>query len=253
MINAILKGKLSLNEERSEDLLTSCVFDTFRYSRKYELLFSFLKMARSHNNKVIDLHSFTNPIFEFWPFIKFDDCNPSEPDLIIEGQDGKDKILFLIEAKFHSSKSSVADENQEYPTDQLAREYDNLIRLVKDRSATKGYLIYLTAHMDFPYLDVKESEDEFTQKRKDPCFIYWLNWQTLTKLIDQEKETILIELKQLLQRHGLNFFRGIPVIDNAIVENWKKWQFYKKNNLYKWEPELKVIYYPYRFIVNKNQ
>jgi hypothetical protein len=116
----------------------------------------------------------------------------------------------LIEAKFRSSKSSWADNSSLVPTDQLAREWDNL-RVVARARGARPFLIFLTPDGCCPVEDLASSLDELREKRRDlPDVpqILWLSWRSLNRLPLHE-DAVLRDLQLLLSRLDLTLFQGV--------------------------------------------
>src|SRR5687767_11782643 len=109
MITALCHSKLSRELEGMEDLLTSAVFGRLKYMMPRDALIPFLSCARYSNGE----HALPSNAdvqqakYTFWPWWKFEDCQGSEPDLVID-LDTSDGLAYkvLIEAKFRSGKSS---------------------------------------------------------------------------------------------------------------------------------------------------
>lgn len=149
MIEALLHGKLSRDQENMEDTLTSNVFGLIKYVEPEQALFSFLAgaqdLSRSKPLTFLQQASCDFINYEFWPRWSEADCYGCEPDVVIRVHlKGDRRLVILIEAKYHSGKSSVADQELERPNDQLAREWDNLVHLAQ-RERAQPILIYLTA------------------------------------------------------------------------------------------------------------
>lgn len=138
MLMALLRGKLSLDQENMEDILTSNVFGVLKYLPPGVALVPFLgKAATPEPEKEYPLANLSSDVvvkYEFWPWLAEPGRALSEPDVLIriDDPDGK-RIVVLIEAKYLSGKSSEED-GTEHPNDQLAREWDNLQRLAVKES-----------------------------------------------------------------------------------------------------------------------
>ncbi len=89
MLDALLQGKLSREQENMEDMLTSMVFGTFRRVPAYRGLLPFLREAdqiigthplpQTHNDYSADYDH-----YEFWPsWQEFDNVASCEPDVVI--------------------------------------------------------------------------------------------------------------------------------------------------------------------------
>jgi hypothetical protein len=72
MLDALIKGKLSREQENMEDILTSNVFGLMKYLPPSEALIPFLKQAEDPEGckPFEDLSSEAEAEFEFWPTIE---------------------------------------------------------------------------------------------------------------------------------------------------------------------------------------
>ena len=203
-----------------EDILTSNVFGLLRYVRPQEGIMKYLSLAEDEDRKrPLESLSFLSEVpqdsieYEFWPWWEESDCIGCEPDVVISLKipDKKD-LLVLIEAKYLSGKSSEADESYDTPTDQLAREWDNL-SVKANKLDDCPVLIYLTAHYAYPVQDINDAISEFRKKRPNGAkpVIYWLSWRHLTTVCESSHHPILNDIKLLLDRLGLTFFDGIAL------------------------------------------
>jgi len=141
-----------------------------------------------------------------------------------------DKFTLLVEAKLWSDKSSVADEGR-VPSDQLAKEWDNLVRLCK-RSDARPLMLYLTADTRVPNQSLQESSAEFTQKRSAlavhaPFSCAWLSWRHVAPALLGRDGIIERDLMALVKRLGLIFFEGISIITPTTTQ----WSFRTVFNL----------------------
>jgi hypothetical protein len=102
LFQAQLNGKLTVEEERLEDLLTSNVFGSIKYLEPNEGLLPILQSAvdvkgqslLNSSSRLFDVH------YSFWPWLKENECKPCQPDVLIDfmlSDNGK-KIL-LVESK----------------------------------------------------------------------------------------------------------------------------------------------------------
>ncbi|MCH8205743.1 MAG: hypothetical protein IH956_01930 [Chloroflexi bacterium] len=173
--------------------------------------------------------------------------------------------LLLVEAKYHAGLSSEEDERDE-PTNQLARELDNLsavspavlgwsagLRLVS-RS-----LLFVTPDMSMPRADLERALDEFQRKRKEQGDIFWTSWRSLPSILENALKTesdpgrvaVLEDMLALLSRKGLTMFRGIkPVKHRFSVDDFL---FYRPvPQGYRWpdipEPDSTLAAYRYEGI-----
>ena len=217
MLQAILKGKLSREQENMEDILTSNVFGLLRYVQPQEGILKYLSLAEDKDGirPLEYLNSFNEFLqnsveYEFWPWWQEMGCIGCEPDVVISIKipDKKD-LLILIEAKYLSGKSSEADESYDTPYDQLAREWDNL-SVMADESDKSPILVYLTAHYTYPQEDINNAVSELREKRPGDAepVIYWLSWRHLHKVCENSRTFVLDDLMCLLSRLNFKFFNG---------------------------------------------
>lgn len=220
MLQALLLGKLSREQENMEDILTSNVFGLLKYVRPEEGILNYLSLAEDEDGKrpLQSLSSLSEDTlasieYEFWPWWEETNCNGCEPDVVIKLElPDQQNLLVLVEAKYLSGKSSEADEVDDTPTDQLAREWDNL-RVKADESDERPVLIYLTAHYAYPYREIYDAISEFLEKRPGGArpVIYWLSWRHLCTVCDSSPLPVLDDIKLLLERLDLQFFDGIAL------------------------------------------
>jgi hypothetical protein len=210
MLQAQLRGKLTRKEEDLEDLLTSNVFGSIKYVPSEDALLPLLATSIDidGNAPFVALQPVSSTEYHFWPWVQEQGCEGCEPDVLarIRCLTGKNIIVF-IEAKYLSDKSSEATEG-DLPTDQLAREWDNLTCLA-DRENAMPLLLYVTADMGFPRKSVEESRQEYMRKRKKDMSVFWISWRKLPKLFSYARHQILNDLVEVLRRQGLIFFEGI--------------------------------------------
>ena len=241
MLQAQLRGKLTREEEDMEDLLTSNVFGSIKYIPPEEALLTLLTSSRDSDGNVPihDPQSIASVEYKFWQWIQEPDCEGCEPDVLITIQlASEQKIIILVEAKYLSDKSSEANE-QGAPTDQLAREWDNLTRLASREKATPIFL-YVTADLGYPRKSIEDSHQEYFRKRKREMNVFWISWRKLPTLFSNAKEEILKDLVKVLRKQGLTFFEGITNLDpidfkwlfRAVV-NWD-WSPYNECSIH-WE------------------
>ncbi len=237
MLQALLKGKLSREQENMEDILTSNVFGLLKYVPPEEGLLNYLALSedKDGNQPLKYLRSLNevsqNSIsYEFWPWWEEPNCYGCEPDVVIKLEiPDKQDLLVLIEAKYLSGKSSEADESYDAPIDQLAREWDNLS--VKANNDECPVLIYLTVHYAYPIQDINDAENEYLNKRPERTepVIYWLSWRHLYKACENSYHPVLNDIKLLLDRLDLKFFDGVKLEYVQIPWSFEKvfdWQKY---------------------------
>jgi hypothetical protein len=234
VLQAILRGKLSRDNEQIEDILTSNVFGLLKYSVTAPLL-KFLSLARTPDGTVPleRVASYGDKVqinWEFWPYWSIGGCLPCEPDVVLTLRvAGQAPTLVLIEAKLNSGKSRLADDAK-VPVDQLAREWDNLLAQAQDIEA-QPVLVYLTGHFSMPRFEIRESEQEYIEMRGSCPIIAWLSWRDLLPILRRHQENgILDDLVALLERMDLTYFQGIrPVIPVEF-----EWRFRRDNARFSW-------------------
>jgi hypothetical protein len=208
MIEAFLRGKLSVQQENMEDLWTSCVFGSLRLLPPSSGILPFLAQARSWKDETtlilpVESDDRSEIEYQFWPTLEGPGTHRCEPDLLIRLRPTQQ--LFLVEAKLHSGKSTEAD-GGERPYDQLAREWDNLLAISGN---FEPVLVYLTADRTMPRESIAQSVKEFTQKRPQ-CIeprIFWLSWQHLSGL-PRDNGGVISGLNSMLARLDLLAFDG---------------------------------------------
>jgi hypothetical protein len=228
MLAAILRGKLSPEQENMEDILTSNVFGALKYVAPEEALLPFLAEAQQAETKgkslawLKDVNG-VNADYCFWPWWEESGCVGCEPDVVlrIDSPNGK-KSLVLVEAKLFSGKSSEGSEEELHPTDQLAREWHNLVHVAR-REDREPVLIYLTAGFCCPLDAVDASRKNFEAKtltKEQPFECLWLSWRHLEKVIRNDDHPILKDLWAVLQRLALTFFNGVSSVTNPGPIKW---------------------------------
>ena len=218
-----------------EDILTSNVFGVFKYVPLQDGLLPFLARAEASDGRQPLRFLFENDgagvalsgEMSFWPSWMSDDCNGCEPDVVIALDcPNRKPQLICIEAKYLSGKSSDADETDERPTDQLAREWDNLWRIAGE--GCEPTLIYLTADIGCPVVDIEASVVEFKVKygsSKPSPNILWLSWRLLSTSLGTKAYTK--DLAELMRRLGLIYFTGFGALDSKPLG----WCF---SEVYRW-------------------
>ena len=221
MIDAILKGKLSIHQENMEDILTSVVFGMLKFVDAKEGLIPFLSRAVKADGQTLKdiIDGCTGGEYDFWPYYKYYE-RPCEPDVVITLKGGPKPILVVVEAKYRSGKSSESDDTL-LVNDQLAREYMNLLEYSR-RISAEPVLIYLTQDVGRPHDEIARSLHEIEKKHADQAAvdIYWLSWRHLTELPTQGN-VILEELVSLLEKKlRLFFYRGVSRFDAVGEVAW---------------------------------
>jgi len=233
MIHAWIRGKLSREQENAEDLLTSNVFGLLSYLPPDKGLLNFLAQSQAIDGEHA-LNWLVGPSalgakmsLEFWPFWQEAGCISCEPDVVIRLQfENRPKIIILLEAKFRSGKSSIANTVDNRPYDQLAREWDNLVR-VAAREVADPYQIYVTSNIGIPRAEIDESIKEYRSKRLDdgrlPKMLA-LSWRQLPEVLRQNNEPMARDLCALADRLTLRYFHGFQFNCSISSLTWN-WQF----------------------------
>ena len=224
MLEALLLGKLSREQENMEDVLTSIVFGTFRKEPAAEGVLPFLGSAEEIIGTCPIIQNYSDysadyDKYEFWPSWQgIDNVASCEPDVVIELNAGENKsILVLIEAKYQSGVSSKSSKDM-IITHQIAKEWLHLNQRAKERNCIP-WLIYLTADIgkNSPKDDIVEAQEEIRKKCHtdgDNLTISWLSWRVLSKLFGQKQDSgTLRDLGNLAEHLNLIYFEGIPVLE----------------------------------------
>jgi hypothetical protein len=239
MIQALLHGKLSLKQENAEDILTSNVFGLLRYVRPEVGILPFLARSESVLGErplgaLIDRHASEscNAHYDFWP--RWDGC---EPDILLDIKRDSVRYLVAVEAKYRSSKSSFALEEDELaddsetdgpearqlPNDQLAKEWSHLAKEAIVKEATP-VLVYLTAHIGCPKSEIEESLKYCTG-----AALCWLSWRELPRLFRGQNDEHLKDIVRLAERLDLSFFEGCSCGTQFVRIGWifqdNQWRF----------------------------
>ena len=231
MIQALLHGKLSCDQENMEDILTSNVFGLLRYRVLADTLLRFLKKARRLDGQLLfpDGRQIMDYRFRFWPKLPATaDSYGCEPDVEISlDLDNGLRYLLFVEAKFNSGKSSSDEPDDpsqqkapeppaERPYDQLVTEWRQVVFLAQQtRPQRQPILIYLTAHMIPPMEDLRESvrsANRTSTRVQRPFECYWLSWRHLRQIVDAQPDPLQRDLLALLDHLDLTFFAGFSRI-----------------------------------------
>lgn len=181
-----------------------------------------LSVAERHDGStpLENLHDISTANFIFWQRMKEQSCHACVPDVLIDiTHKNGNKTTILVEAKYGSGKSSEADESDK-PYDQLAREWDNLVAYTKRNNSTP-YLLYVTADISFPNIDIEESQSDYSRIRGNKIDVIWLSWRKLPAVFQNNKHEIIKDLVEILRQQGLTFFEGFNI--NTLERS--KWQF----------------------------
>jgi hypothetical protein len=244
VIEALLHGKLSPKQENMEDILTSNVFGLLQYVPHELGLFPLLAKAKTIEGesplyKLAEARGTVD--FDFWP--QWRNCEP-DVELFVQCADG---CLYSVgvEAKYHSGKSSEAEELEEGAeeqieadcTDQLNREWIALVEVAAER-VTTPVLLYLTADVGFPKEQIQNSLDEYRRKCRGslPPVICWLSWRELSSLFCDRSDARLATLGRMLDKMGLYYYRGVS-LEGRIHADWvfhQGWSFETPRTTCEW-------------------
>ena len=212
MLMALVRGKLSSEQENMEDILTSNVFGLLQYCSPASGCLPFLRLARTTEGMrpLEHLPDGTRVKYEFWPVWQAL-TGKCEPDVVLRLRAPDDsRTIVAIEAKFRSDKSSEAtDATSTLVGDQLAREWENLA----DHATKEGSgscLVYVTADMSIPSASIEASRVEHRAKRGTDPLIAWVSWRHLEWVIRSSDVRMLRDLAPMLDRLNLTFFHGGP-------------------------------------------
>jgi hypothetical protein len=222
MLQALLKGKLSTTQENMEDIMTSNVFGTFEHIPPHEGLLPFISLSKDTRDQTLNFLKgleVEGIAYNFWPWWASPTTIGCEPDLVISLKTPDKNYMILVEAKLYSGKSSSADNGNTLPTDQLAREWDNL---VKKSQGSVPILIYLTAEISIPKDDIDSAIREYHTKRPDELSpkIYWLSWRQLHNCFHSSRKPALHYLSMLASKLNLTFFCGIQDLPSSEPISW---------------------------------
>lgn len=196
MYLAELRGKLSQNIERMEDVLTSNVFSFFKYSTRDVFFKGFLNDL-GFDISPQDAHAAQ---FFFWP--RFDDN--TEPDLVIV----VGRYYLLIECKYFSGFAGESAKTRA----QLVREIECGQLDAGNQNKEFWFLVVTADH----YMKQHRFQDVPENARHR---FKWLNWQQVSAFlykvlesdidIRQEEIAFARDLYDLLDKKNLRDFQGI--------------------------------------------
>ena len=227
MLQALLDGKLSSSQANMEDVLTSCVFGCFKYDEPNDGLGIFLRAARGSNQddrplEALDIHKAK---YIFWPAWNVDGLSNCEPDVVleIETRDNR-RLMVLVEVKFRSGKSAYADEASDAPTDQLAKEWDHLVKKAIEQESDP-VLLYVTSNALFPGDDISAAGREYKKKRLNsanyrPFRCHWISWRSLFQMFNGRNGPIATDLSALAKKLSFKEFDGYGFSGCVGPVNW---------------------------------
>lgn len=216
MLHAQLHGKLSRDQENLEDILTSNVFGALSYAAPGAGLIPFLRCVEGADaaplRALLSSSTINRAEYTFWPWTEQPGCRGCEPDVRLDLYSGDElEAVIFVESKYRSEKSSEADATDGVlpPRDQLAREWDNLVRISGNIPA---FLLYVTAHYREPAEDIAASQHDLEQRRGARGAIAWLPWRAFSQLHFSTDQRLLLDVQRLLRdRYELRYFSGVRV------------------------------------------
>jgi hypothetical protein len=205
MYQAELRGKLSVNNEEKEDILTSNVFSFFKYSNREVFLARFLGLLQIQVTK----QEAKKARFEFWPHYE----DNTEPDVIVY----IGPYYLLFEAKFFSDFGKET----EVLESQIKRELKQGLQEAKNQNKEFLY-IPITANYVRPKSILAEAPKNYQK------YCRWVNWQKVARLlysIQNDKSVRLTmrekefadDLYQLLIKKKLGTYNGISTINQELI------------------------------------
>lgn len=222
MLEALIHGKLSREQENMEDILTSCVFGLLKHVPPRDGLLPFLMQARAIDGShplwsVLDTAAEVS--YEFWPWWEHGSSVACEPDVVLRSTlPHGAKHIVLVEAKLHSGKSPCIRPENDGPTDQLAREWWHLERQAKLDGA-KPTLVFLTAGFGVPVAELRASLDECSRWCVSSPRLCWLSWRYLWRIAEHSTHPLMRDLHALLERMQLRFWFGLRV-PTGVRDAW---------------------------------
>lgn len=264
---AELFGKVSEDTpslERREDLLTSNVFQSFRYLKPSLGIIPFLNSVLEDNKIQIDLDpdvDWTVDYF-FWPI---GSIRKREPDLLISLKSEVLNYAFVVEAKYLSGPSDkeTDEENEEKEFgNQLSDQFIDLKQrnykyrgtiISLDVRLENCFLLYLTADNSRPKTVLELAMEQFKKNFPNSevdinSHLLWTNWTKVwtvlkkTKIDEFPYHLIRNDLISLLERKGFKEFTGFSIEEwgikyNSFYQeiwfdfdsrhfNWRKARFY---------------------------
>ena len=214
MLEALLKGKLPGEMKNREDALTSMFFGAFRREPTGRGILKFLNEAKPIVGSKPDFAKCCQvkyDDYEFWPQWPSQDIGSCEPDVVITINRDEEKPLYvLIEAKYHSGKSSQATPDGPI-NDQLAREWCHLKRRA-DQAKAEPWMIYLTKDFDpsEPRKAIQDALREVKDKQSEAATdirIYWLSWRILSELYSKKNGAVLNDISEAARCLELVWFK----------------------------------------------
>jgi len=233
MINALIRGKFSLNEEVKEDTLTASVFD-YLFLLPDKIMWDILRNANPENSH---LPKYVGKIeaIDYWPKWSTKDIdnvrnkNYIEPDVFVEFEGA----LILIEAKRY-------DENQQKP-----EQWSNHISVLR---ANNEYDINVKPLLYFAIGGLFDDKPTSILVNDDTFIVSKLRWMHLLKILDKYLKNL-----KLSEAYSITIspqIRILETINEALalhgyflpIHKWlhdiKQFKNSSKNsleNIYKWQ------------------
>ncbi|MFC2165391.1 hypothetical protein ACFLT2_10410 [Acidobacteriota bacterium] len=238
---AELKGKLSeesFSVERSEDVLTSNVFQCLRYLKPNDGIVPFLNAVfRSNGYKIaedkLDRELEWEVDYYFWP-VGVE--RKREPDVLLYLKSRETKYAIVVEAKYHfgpSDKEEIDKKSGNEFGNQLSDQFIDLIKLryrLYDKTINlecfkeNCYLLYLTKNFAKPMLEINSAIEQYQQNSSESEInikehLLWTNWTKVWSVLkkipihDFPYDLIKNDLLSLLERKGFKEFSGFKIDD----------------------------------------
>lgn len=239
MLQALLCGKMSSQQENSEDLFTSSVFGLLRHLSSSEGLFTLLSLAESYDGRAgacVPSACMDLTHMEFWPRYSNEVSGSTEPDIMIWARDENgEKHIFMIEVKLWSSKSSRPTTDTSILGDQLAREWWTLVSLC-ELDGARAHFVYLTSDLRCPRVEIREAEEEYSAKLpawslRRPFACFWLSWSKVASTFENSSWPALREISLACRKLGLDPFAGVHPFKLSSID----WAFSEGDATYKFE------------------
>lgn len=215
MLHALIHGKLdeSVPEpSRLEDALTSTILGTLVLVDRPDVLYAWLDQSLGAPG-VPQLHSTAALEHWFWPRLPY-----AEPDCVIR----IGSVLFVIEAKYRSSKGGASATDCVPTSDQLFRQFRSIQRVGETQQGAPLSLIAGVSECScrFVYLvDARKLASARRELRTSAMLmpgatLTLVTWQSLYSLLSQSESTPhwRLPLLRYMERCGLDTFCGFTAL-----------------------------------------
>lgn len=228
MLHALIHGKLdeSVPEpSRLEDALTSTIIGTLALVDSREILCSWLNPDAGEMN-VRRMRPSEQVDYWFWPRLPY-----AEPDCVIR----IGSVLFVIEAKFRSSKSGASATDHVAVEDQLVRQVLSINRVREARQGAPSSLIAAIDACTCVFVYLVDSRKLASAQRElkasailmPEATLTLVTWQSLYSLLARGNQAPRwrLTLSEYLERCGLDAFCGFtaPPRSSASARDLTRW------------------------------